>query len=70
MRLAKKVIISAPAKDEGATKTIVLGVNDTDYHGEDIISNASCTTNCITPVAAVLQSKFGIENLQKKIVKK
>jgi glyceraldehyde 3-phosphate dehydrogenase len=60
---AKKVIISAPAKDEGATKTIVLGVNQDDYKGEQIISNASCTTNCITPVAAVLHAKFGIEKI-------
>lgn len=58
---AKKVVISAPAKGEGAT-TIVLGVNE-DKLGEasDIISNASCTTNCITPVAAVVESNFGIE---------
>lgn len=58
---AKKVVISAPAKGEGAT-TIVLGVNEDKLDGgEDIISNASCTTNCITPVAAVLESEFGIE---------
>jgi glyceraldehyde 3-phosphate dehydrogenase (phosphorylating) len=60
---AKKVVISAPAKGEGAT-TVVLGVNE-DKLGEpdasDIISNASCTTNCITPVAAVIESNFGIE---------
>lgn len=60
---AKKVIISAPAKDEGITKTFVLGVNDHLYNGETIISNASCTTNCITPVAAVLHGKFGIEKI-------
>lgn len=60
---AKKVIISAPAKDEGITKTFVLGVNEHDYNGEQIISNASCTTNCITPVAAVLHSTFGIEKI-------
>ncbi len=60
---AKKVIISAPAKDEGVTKTIVLGVNDNDYKGEDIISNASCTTNCITPVVAVLHGRFGIDKI-------
>jgi glyceraldehyde 3-phosphate dehydrogenase len=60
---AKKVIISAPAKDEGVTKTFVLGVNDHQYNGETIISNASCTTNCITPVVAVLHGKFGIEKL-------
>lgn len=58
---AKKVVISAPAKGEGAT-TIVLGVNEDALQGSsDIISNASCTTNCITPVAAVIESNFGIE---------
>jgi glyceraldehyde 3-phosphate dehydrogenase len=58
---AKKVIISAPAKGEGAT-TIVLGVNEDKLDGaSDIISNASCTTNCITPVAAVIENNFGIE---------
>ncbi len=60
---AKKVIISAPAKDEGVTKTFVLGVNDHQYNGEQIVSNASCTTNCITPVAAVLHNAFGIEKI-------
>jgi glyceraldehyde 3-phosphate dehydrogenase len=58
---AKRVIISAPAKDEGLTKTFVLGVNEDKYNGEAIISNASCTTNCISPVAAVMHAKFGIE---------
>jgi glyceraldehyde 3-phosphate dehydrogenase len=58
---AKKVVISAPAKGEGAT-TIVLGVNDDSLEkAEGIISNASCTTNCITPVAAVIEGAFGIE---------
>ncbi|GAC1386583.1 MAG: type I glyceraldehyde-3-phosphate dehydrogenase [Candidatus Saccharimonadales bacterium] len=58
---AKKVVISAPAKGEGAT-TIVLGVNEDKLEtAEDIISNASCTTNCITPVAAVIEGNFGIE---------
>lgn len=60
---AKKVVISAPAKGEGAT-TVVLGVNDdklSDGSSSDVISNASCTTNCITPVAAVVESAFGIE---------
>jgi glyceraldehyde 3-phosphate dehydrogenase len=58
---AKKVVISAPAKGEGAT-TIVLGVNEDKLaDASDIISNASCTTNCITPVAAVIESNFGIE---------
>jgi glyceraldehyde 3-phosphate dehydrogenase len=58
---AKKVVISAPTKGEGAT-TIVLGVNEDKLEGAaEIISNASCTTNCITPVAAVIESHFGIE---------
>lgn len=58
---AKKVVISAPAKGEGAA-TIVLGVNEDKLEGAgEIISNASCTTNCITPVAAVIESAFGIE---------
>jgi glyceraldehyde 3-phosphate dehydrogenase len=58
---ARHVVISAPAKDEGVTQTIVLGVNAQDYTGQKIVSNASCTTNCITPVIAVLHRKFGIE---------
>ncbi len=60
---AKKVVISAPAKGDGAT-TVVLGVNEEALSADDasdIISNASCTTNCITPVAAVVESRFGIE---------
>lgn len=58
---AKKVVISAPAKGEGAS-TVVLGVNeDALKDAGDVISNASCTTNCITPVMAVLESNFGIE---------
>jgi glyceraldehyde 3-phosphate dehydrogenase len=57
---AKKVIISAPAT--GGIKTIVLGVNDEMLTAEDtIISNASCTTNCLAPMAKVLNDKFGIE---------
>lgn len=59
---AKKVIISAPAKD-GTTPTIVLGVNEAAYTGQSIISNASCTTNCITPIVDVLHNKFGIEKV-------
>src|SRR5579862_7767421 len=57
----KKVIISAPAKDEDIT--IVLGVNEGSYDPakHNIISNASCTTNCLAPVVKVLQEKFGIE---------
>jgi glyceraldehyde 3-phosphate dehydrogenase len=60
---ARKVVISAPAKGEGAN-TVVLGVNEdvlSQDGASDIISNASCTTNCITPVAAVIESNFGIE---------
>lgn len=58
---AKKVVLSAPAKGEGAT-TIVLGVNEDKLEtAEDVISNASCTTNCITPVAAVIENNFGID---------
>jgi glyceraldehyde 3-phosphate dehydrogenase len=63
---AKRVIISAPAKGDNADSadTIVLGVNEDKLKdGTDIISNASCTTNCITPVAAVVESAFGIEKL-------
>jgi glyceraldehyde 3-phosphate dehydrogenase len=58
---AKKVIISAPATDPDLT--IVLGVNDGDYDPErhHIISNASCTTNCVAPLAKVLHDRFGIE---------
>jgi len=58
---AKKVIITAPSKGEDIT--IVIGVNDGDYDSakHHIISNASCTTNCLAPVAKVLQDSFGIE---------
>lgn len=58
---AKRVVISAPAKGDGAD-TIVLGVNDDKIEtSTEVVSNASCTTNCITPVMAVLESHFGIE---------
>lgn len=58
---AKKVIISAPAK--GHDVTIVLGVNDSSYDGtkHSVISNASCTTNCLAPVAKVIRDNFGIK---------
>ncbi len=57
---AKAVVLSAPAKG-GGVPTYVISVNDEKYTGEKIISNASCTTNCITPVAKVMQDTFGIE---------
>lgn len=60
---AKRVIISAPAKGDGSD-TIILGVNEDKLEGDgasDVINNGSCTTNCITPVMAVLESNFGIE---------
>ncbi|MFA6305051.1 MAG: type I glyceraldehyde-3-phosphate dehydrogenase [Patescibacteria group bacterium] len=57
---AKKVILSAPAKDKDI-KTFVLGVNDHEYNGETIINNASCTTNCVAPVMAVLMENFGVK---------
>jgi len=56
----KKVVMSAPAKDD--TPTFVLNINTDDYNGEAIISNASCTTNCLAPICKVLDDEFGIEN--------
>jgi len=55
----KKVIMSAPAKDD--TPTFVIGVNEDRYAGQSIISNASCTTNCLGPVAKILDDAFGVD---------
>ena len=56
---AKKVLMSAPSKD--STPMFVFGVNHAEYAGQDIVSNASCTTNCLAPVAKVLNDKWGIK---------
>ncbi len=56
---AKKVVMSAPSKD--ATPMFVMGVNDSEYKGQAIVSNASCTTNCLAPIAKVLNDSFGIK---------
>lgn len=59
---AKKVILSAPAKGEAEVKTIVLGVNENKVSKKDqIVSCASCTTNCLAPVTEIIRQKFGIE---------
>jgi glyceraldehyde 3-phosphate dehydrogenase len=57
---AKKVVLSAPAKG-GEVATYVLSVNDQNYKGENLINNASCTTNCIAPVARIMVDHFGVE---------
>jgi glyceraldehyde 3-phosphate dehydrogenase len=56
---AKKVVLSAPAKG-GGVDTFLVGVNHGKYGGQELVNNASCTTNCIAPVAAVIDEKFGI----------
>lgn len=56
---AKRVVLSAPAK--GGVGTFLIGVNENDYQGQEMINNASCTTNCIAPVAAIILDKFGIQ---------
>ena len=57
---AGKVVLSAPSKDD--TPMFVMGVNHTTYAGQDIVSNASCTTNCLAPMAKVLHDSFGIRD--------
>ncbi len=61
---ADKVVISAPPKGDTPVKQLVYGVNEDEYDGEDVVSNASCTTNSVTPVAKVLHDEFGIRSGQ------
>jgi glyceraldehyde 3-phosphate dehydrogenase len=65
---ARKVIISAPAKDEGITPTFIIGVNHDQYKDQAVISNASCTTNNITPVIAILHAKFGVKKMMMSTI--
>jgi len=58
---AKSVVVSAPTKGVGDIKTYLKGVNDAEYKGEDVISNASCTTNCISPAIAVIHAALGVK---------
>jgi glyceraldehyde 3-phosphate dehydrogenase len=58
---AKKVLLSAPAKDGSNISTVVVGVNDSDAKGKIFVSNASCTTNSLAPILKVIEEKFGIE---------
>ncbi|EKF30018.1 glyceraldehyde 3-phosphate dehydrogenase, cytosolic, putative, partial [Trypanosoma cruzi marinkellei] len=55
---AKKVVMTGPPKDD--TPMFVMGVNNTMYNGQEIVSNASCTTNCLAPLAKIIHEKFGI----------
>lgn len=57
---AKKVVLSAPAKGDGVG-TFLIGVNDDKYNGETLLNNASCTTNCIAPIAQIMEEAFGVQ---------